>query len=465
MRWARSGVAFHEMAVVYRQSEPYRALLEAAFREAGIATYLHEGTPLTERPLGRRIAALLDLVDGDLERATVMTFLADARLPAETWERYGRVSPAGWDTDSRRAGVVRGAEQWERRLAAARGRARGALRARIRRRGCPSGWRASTRCEPSSPISMPAAEPPRARELAGAPGVAARAADDVRRRRRRRSSTRSTASRRSTRSRTRCRSSASARRSPPRSRACAPPTCSTRGPARSASAAWRCSTPTPCAISGSRPWRSSAIAERRFPPPPRQDALLLDHERAELNARHGLVAAAARGWAAIPSRCSSRSRIAAADQALQLSVPRTQDGETRPVLPSTFLLDAAARVAGRPVRVGDFERVAAEHGQARPRRPADGRARRRRADRGRATCGRCSRTDRRSALALLRRRLPRYDRVRAAEDAHWTPVYGPHDGVLSAAGARAARRATRRSRGRSRRRPSRRTRSARSGSS
>ena len=29
------------------------------------------------------------------------------------------------------------------------------------------------------------------------------------------------------------------------------------------------------------------VAERRFPPPPRQDALLLDHERAELNARWG----------------------------------------------------------------------------------------------------------------------------------------------------------------------------------
>ena len=42
-------------------------------------------------------------------------------------------------------------------------------------------------------------------------------------------------------------------------------------------------------------------------------------------------------------------------------------------------------------------------------------------------------------VALLRRRLPRYDRVRAAEDAHWTPVYGPHDGVLTAAGARAPR--------------------------
>ena len=33
------------------------------------------------------------------------------------------------------------------------------------------------------------------------------------------------------------------------------------------------------------------------------------------------------------------------------------------MLPSTFLLDAAARVAGRPVRVSDFERVAAEHGR------------------------------------------------------------------------------------------------------
>ena len=118
LRWAQDGIPFHEMAVVYRHSEPYRPLLEAAFREASVPTYLHEGTPLTERPLGRRIAALLDLVEGDLERTTVMTFLADARLPSETWERYGKVSAAGWDTDSRRAGIVRGIEQWQSRLTA-----------------------------------------------------------------------------------------------------------------------------------------------------------------------------------------------------------------------------------------------------------------------------------------------------------------------------------------------------------
>jgi RecB family exonuclease len=31
--------------------------------------------------------------------------------------------------------------------------------------------------------------------------------------------------------------------------------------------------------------------------------------------------------------------------------------------------------------------------------------------------------------------MPRYDRVKNAEDAHWAATYGPHDGVLSAAGA------------------------------
>ena len=175
------------------------------------------------------------------------------------------------------------------------------------------------------------------------------------------------------------------------------------------------------------------IAERRFPPPPRQDALLLDHERAELNAR--------RGWS-LPLRAAGRDpeplqfavAVGAADQGLQLSVPRTQDGETRPVLPSTFLLDAAARVVGRQVRVGDFERVAAEHG------------RRVRAGRLTTAVAGDALTEQgyvRALLedgsplgvALLRRRLPRYDRVSAAEDAHWTPVYGPHDGVLTAAGA------------------------------
>jgi RecB family exonuclease len=174
------------------------------------------------------------------------------------------------------------------------------------------------------------------------------------------------------------------------------------------------------------------IAERRFPPPPRQDALLLDDERRHLNAAH-TWALPLRAEGADPEPLQFALAMEAADQALVLSVPRTQDGETRPVLPSTFLLDAASAVAGEPVRVSDFERVAAEHGRRIP-------------------AGRLAPVDARDALtelgyvrtlledgdplgvAFLRRRLPRYDRVQAAEDAHWAPSYGPHDGVLSDAG-------------------------------
>jgi hypothetical protein len=59
MGWAAEGSAFHEMAVVYRNREPYRALAEEVFREAGIEVYLHDGSLLSMHPLGRRLLALL----------------------------------------------------------------------------------------------------------------------------------------------------------------------------------------------------------------------------------------------------------------------------------------------------------------------------------------------------------------------------------------------------------------------
>jgi ATP-dependent helicase/nuclease subunit B len=431
LRWADSGIPFHEMAVVYRHSEPYRPLLEAAFREAGIPVYLHEGTPLTERPLGRRIAALLDLVDGDLERATVMTFLADARLPSETWERYGKVSAAGWDTDSRRASVVRGADQWQQRLSGYRAElaARYAedppswLRERLDRvdalqafvadldgqlksRHERASWQdhlawlralLTTYVADAKDIvdaldglaaldSLSDALPfERFREAVVAALEGLRAADVL--------------------------GGGGA--------------FGVRGVALLDANTVRHLGFTAVAVVG--------IAERRWPPPPRQDALLLDDEREALNAKHGW-SLPLRAHGADPEPLQFALITAAADRELQLSVPRTQDGETRPVLASTFLLDAASQRAGRPVRVGEFERVASELGR-------------------RVPAGRLTATDAREALTelgylrslledgtplgveLLRRRMPRYDRVKHAEDAHWAAIYGPHDGVLSAAGA------------------------------
>jgi ATP-dependent helicase/nuclease subunit B len=118
--WAREGIHFYEMAIAYRHADPYRSLIESVFIEAGVPVYLHEGTPMSERPLGRRVIALLDLIGSQLDRRSVVDFLSDGRLPRDTWEQYGRPSASQWDRHSRRAGVVRGLEQWERRLTAYR---------------------------------------------------------------------------------------------------------------------------------------------------------------------------------------------------------------------------------------------------------------------------------------------------------------------------------------------------------
>ena len=117
LAWAREGIPFREMAVVYRHADQYRSLIESVFAEAGIPLYLHEGTPMSERPLGRRAIALLDLVGEGFERRAVMDFLADTRLPKKTREDYGGAPVQRWDRLSRQAGIVRGAEQWEERLA------------------------------------------------------------------------------------------------------------------------------------------------------------------------------------------------------------------------------------------------------------------------------------------------------------------------------------------------------------
>ena len=120
LEWAREGVPFWDMAVAYRHGEAYLPLAEAVFVEAGIPVYLHEGSPLAERPLGRQTLALLALFDGELSRQAVMDFLTDAKLPAELHEEYGGISTSRWDSLSRDAGIVKGAEQWQRRLEAVR---------------------------------------------------------------------------------------------------------------------------------------------------------------------------------------------------------------------------------------------------------------------------------------------------------------------------------------------------------
>lgn len=115
---ASDGVPFWDMAVAYRHGEAYLPLVEAVFVEAEIPLYLHEGSPLAERPLGRQTLGLLGLFDSDLPRQSLMDFLTDAWFPKELREEFGGMPASRWDSLSRDAGIVAGAEQWRTRLAA-----------------------------------------------------------------------------------------------------------------------------------------------------------------------------------------------------------------------------------------------------------------------------------------------------------------------------------------------------------
>ena len=138
LAWAKEGIPFREMAVCYRQADVYRPLVEAVFTEAGVPVYLDDGPPLAERPVGRRILALLDLIGTPLRRRDVMALLSDGWMPKETRERFGGAPRARWDAMSRRAGIVEGPEQWAQRLALFAAE----LRARDEQDEEPDPWRA-----------------------------------------------------------------------------------------------------------------------------------------------------------------------------------------------------------------------------------------------------------------------------------------------------------------------------------
>lgn len=116
--WVAEGIPAYEIAIVARDPEAYRPFVQSACREAGVELYVHSGTPLAERPLGRQALRLLDLMDGELPRGPLMELLGEMRVPEETWQRLGGILPSSWDRISRRAGVLQGLDSWRERLGA-----------------------------------------------------------------------------------------------------------------------------------------------------------------------------------------------------------------------------------------------------------------------------------------------------------------------------------------------------------
>ena len=222
LQWAREGVPFWDMAVAYRHGEAYLPLAEAVFVEAGIPVYLHEGSPLAERPIGRQTLGLLALFDGELSRQSVMDFLTDAKFPDALHEEYGGIPASRWDSLSREAGIVKGAEQWQRRLGAVQRRGR-------RRRRCRTGCASVPRTPAGSrrfiaDLDQRLRERPGAGHLGRASRLPAGPAGALRRGRRRGRSWRCAGSSGSPRWRRRSTSTGSSTSSSARSGRCAPRT-------------------------------------------------------------------------------------------------------------------------------------------------------------------------------------------------------------------------------------------------
>src|SRR5207244_2180041 len=92
--------------------------------------------------------------------------------------------------------------------------------------------------------------------------------------------------------------------------------------------------------------------ERSFPPPARQDPILLDDERAAFSERAG-VELAPRARRGREEEYMFALACEAARQRLVVSYARRATGESRPRLPSVFFRELASRLAGERVSAED----------------------------------------------------------------------------------------------------------------
>lgn len=109
----REGAALERMAVLYASDEPYARLLHEHFTLADIA---HNGATtrsMSDSVLGRGLLRMFALTDTDFARDDVCALFATAPL----FDGRGRRIPAArWENLSRRAGIVRGVDEWRTRL-------------------------------------------------------------------------------------------------------------------------------------------------------------------------------------------------------------------------------------------------------------------------------------------------------------------------------------------------------------
>ncbi len=99
------------------------------------------------------------------------------------------------------------------------------------------------------------------------------------------------------------------------------------------------------------------LVERVFPAPPRQDPILLDAERAEINGMLAEERLPLKQRRADEERLLFALASRAADESLLLAWPRLDPATARPRIPSPYVLRAASQAEGRPVDYGQLDRL------------------------------------------------------------------------------------------------------------
>jgi hypothetical protein len=110
-----------EVGVLLREPMRYAGPLTRTFDDLGVEANSGEGLPLCRTRAGRSIALFMELIESDFSRREVMDFLTFAELDQEDRERESE-DTALWDLLSKEAGIVMGIRDWRRKLAAMSGR-------------------------------------------------------------------------------------------------------------------------------------------------------------------------------------------------------------------------------------------------------------------------------------------------------------------------------------------------------
>ncbi len=106
---------FHRMAILYRADNPYGSLIRDELRLAGIPMAGPSRESLADTAMGRALAGLLRLSDGEFQRADVMAWLTGSPIRPPAGRTPG-FNPSRWDSLTRKAGIVGGLDQWRSRL-------------------------------------------------------------------------------------------------------------------------------------------------------------------------------------------------------------------------------------------------------------------------------------------------------------------------------------------------------------